>query len=298
MEWNDVPQSWNDMMGKAWAPDGVTGKLPLVVYLHGRININDKITTPAARMIADDATLKIDKDSMSTGNLVGKLIKDGKIKPIIVAAPSETRADAKSSKTLFKNLDFASFVNEVAKKVKDAKMDIDRDKVAVVGWSGAGCAENNGLHKVAQEVGKGNYKLFLLGHADTCTTGEAAKRIQKALGSKPTLVYSIHEGFGGGGQDVTDEKGWISEFGVKRDLKVKGQTLPSAAENADQAAFELYRDDGDVNDPPTRTVARVAIGKKGLELHWSYFDMPARPNAHVQVPLVWSWYALQRFFKK
>ncbi len=291
-----MPQPWNGLNGKVWVPSGASGKLGLVVYLHGLIT--DKITSPAARMIADDATLKSDKWSMNTGNLVEKLIKGGKIKPIVVAAPSENLAVAKSSDTLWKTLDFSSFVDEVVKKVGEAKIQIDLTKVAVVGWSGAGCQNNNGLHKVAQEVGKGKYKLFLLGCADTCVTGTAAKRIQDALGSSDTLVYSIHEGAGGGGAKHFDEKGYLDGFGTKRDLKVKGQTLPSAAEDADQDAFQLYRDNGDDKTPPTRTVAKVAIGKKGLLLHWSYFDMPERKNPHVQLPLVWTWYALQRYFKK
>jgi hypothetical protein len=295
MEINDVPQSWNDMTGKVGVPDGASGKLPLLVYLHGLVT--DKIASPGGRMIADEATLKADKWSMNTGSLVEKLIKDGKTKPIVLAAPSETLANAKSSETLFKSLDFASFVDAVAKKVAEAKIQIDTTKVAVVGWSGAGCSSKGGLTKVAQEVGSGKYKLFLLGCADTCVTGMAGKRIQDGLGSSPTIFYSIHEGSGGGGAKHFDEKGYLDAYGVTRDLKVKGQSLPSDAEDADQAAFELYRDNSDGKSAPTRTVARVALGKKGLELHWSSFDTPSRP-AHGQVPLVWTWYALQRFFKK
>jgi hypothetical protein len=245
-------------------------------------------------MIADEATLKSDGWSMNTGSLVTKLIKAGKIKPLVLAAASEKLALSKSSDTLFKTLDFSSFVAEVAKKAAEANVQIDLNKVAVVGWSGAGCSNGGGLHKVAQEVGSGKYKLFLLGCADTCVTGAAAKRVQDALGSSPTVVYSIHEGAGGGGPKFFEEKKYIDGFGTTRDLK--GQALPSPAEDADKAAFELYLDNGDDKTAPTRTVAKVALGKKGLELHWGDFNTPTR-QAHGQVPLVWSYYALQRFFK-
>jgi hypothetical protein len=288
---NDVPQPWNKMTGKVWVPDGASGKLPLVVYLHGIID-EEKGIDPAARMIADDATLKSDKWSMSTSNLVDKLIKAGKIKPIAVAAPSETLPNSKRGKgLLWKNLNFGSFVDEVVKKVKENQMAIDTDKVSVVGWSGAGCIDDAGLAKVAKEY----KKLFLLGCADTCVNGNGSKRIQDALGSSSTPVYSIHEDVGGGGPKYFDEPAYLAGFGVKRDLK--GKKLPSEAEDADQAAFQIYRDNGDDKNPPTRTVAKVAVGKKGLELHWPYFDMPAR-QPHGQVPLVWTYYALQRFFKK
>ena len=102
MELNDVPQTWNDQTGKVGVPDGVTGKVPLVVYLHGLVT--DKIASTGGRMIADEATLKSDKWSMNTGFLVEKLIKDGKLKPLVIAAPSETLAASKSSDTLFKTL--------------------------------------------------------------------------------------------------------------------------------------------------------------------------------------------------
>jgi hypothetical protein len=294
MDINDVAQPWNGEQGRVWAPDTASGKIPLVVYLHGLIN--DKIASASARMIADDATLKADGWSMSTGNLVEKMIKDGKIKPVAIAAPGE-KLSAAGGGALWKTLDFSGFVDEVVTRLAAAKIQVDLSKLTVVGWSGAGCNDNTGLHKIAQEVGKGKYKLYLMGCADTCVTTPSGTRIQTALGNASTIVYSIHEGAGGGGEKHFDEAGYLKAYGVTRDLKKKGETLPSAVEVADKDAFVLYMDNGDGKKEPTRTVAKVAGGKAGLELHWSYFEMPKR-QAHGQVPLVWTWYALQRYFKK
>jgi hypothetical protein len=236
-----VPQPWNGQTGKVWVPDGVSGKLPLVVYLHG-ISRDDPKLWGAGRMIADDTTLKKDNNSMNLGLLAGKLIDDGKIKPIVVAAPSDRLQDLNNG-TLWSTLDLGAFVDDVySKSVNDA------------------LAEG---------------------------------------GNTTTIVYSVHKGTGGW-YDYDGDQPYADGFGVTRNLK--GQTLPSSAEDDDKGAFDFYVDNGDKVDPPTRTVAKVALGGKGIGLHWSEI-LKAKASAdpridHNKMPLVWSWYGLQRYFPK
>jgi poly(3-hydroxybutyrate) depolymerase len=306
-----VPQTWNKRTGKVWVPDGASGKLPLVVYLHGNSGLAN--LWGAGRMLADDATFKSDTDAMNLGNLAGKLIADNKIKPLIVAAPSDTLKDLPGDK-LWQSLDFGAFVNAVDEKVKrQYGVGIDFARVAVVGWSGGGGWPNNGVAKVAKEgaMVKGN-PLKLIGLADGEVRGAYSKPISDALlaaKNNTTVIYSVHKV--NGGNRYTSEADYAAGFGLKRKLKdkdskqkdeKKGLQLPTAVEDADRDAFELYMDDGDANDPPTRTVAKVADTE--VQRHWQYFldakattDKPPRSNNHTRMPLVWSWYALQRYFK-
>ena len=267
-----VPQPWNGLNGKVWVPDSGSGKLGLVVYLHGQINDG---SLGANLMLADDATLKKDAWAMNLGNLAGKLIAGGKIKPIVVAAPSDKKAD-QGGGNLWKTLDLGAFVDQVVQKVRaDDQIEIDLNQVALVGWSGAGCWMKCGLDKVAHQGGKftaggGSHTLAVLGLADTWVDGAYSRSIEAGLGAKQDL---------------------------------KGKPLPSPVEAADPDAFELYWDDGDEEDPPTRTVAKLALNSKSVARHWG--DIVAAKGAfkkehpdHGKMPLLWSWYGLQRYFHK
>jgi hypothetical protein len=293
-----------------WVPDGASGKLPLVVYLHGISTLKD--LWGAGRLIADDATLKKDDASMNLGRLAGKLISDGKIKPLVVAAPSDRLKDLNGA--LWSTLDFGAFVDDVAKRVLlEYKIVIDLDKVALVGHSGAGCYLKMGLDKVAREGGKfkaggGNHTLMLLGLADTDIESMYSKSVNDALakaGNTTTIVYSVHKGTGG--NKYEGDTPYANGFGATRKLidvaaKLKSKDLPSDVESVEQDAFDFYADNGDKAKPPTRTVAKVALGGKGVGRHWSDFvkaKAAADPrNDHNKMPLVWSWYALQRYFGK
>jgi hypothetical protein len=298
-------------MGKFWVPPGgASGKLPLVVYLHG-IVIPEVGLWGAGRMIADDATLKQDAWSMNPGNLAAKLMADGKITPIVVAAPSE---DPKlyTGNQLWLSMDFGEFVDNVFQRARDQySVNIDLDRVAVVGWSGAGCYAKAGLDKVAQAGGKfnaggGSHTVALIGHADTLVAYSYSNSVHTGLkkaGNTTTAVYSLHKGSGGGdGGDAGDGgKHYASGFEAKNDLT--GKPLPSPMEDADRDAFQLYIDDG--QNPPMRTVAKVWETAKGIDRHWSKdicganasSDKPARAS-HGKMVLVWSWYALPRYFPK
>lgn len=111
--------------GRAVVPEGLTGALPLLVWLHG-----NNSTTEMHRGLGGGAAGSNDLSRMEG---VGTL-------PLVIAAPSQTKNAADAS--LWSGFDLDAFVEAVEKATG---RHIDRSRVVLAGHSGAGCSQAGGL---------------------------------------------------------------------------------------------------------------------------------------------------------
>jgi dienelactone hydrolase len=122
--------------GTAFVPHAAldsSDPVPLVVFLHG-INPGRQIHL----WMRGDHDLR---------RLAEQLSAEDDVDPFVLAAPSQTRA-ASRGKELWPNLDVDAFVADAIDAVQD-QVQVDSDRIYVVGHSGAGCNPNGGLAAVA-----------------------------------------------------------------------------------------------------------------------------------------------------
>jgi hypothetical protein len=137
---------------------------------------------------------------------VAKLVARGRIEPVILAAPSQTAAAA-SSRSLWTPAGFelASFVARVAEVLRRrGGPAVDRQRVAVLGHSGAGChltpgpGGGNGLFRVAtdrESLARRGIRIQWLGLMDTCFFGAfGARWLRRALSAGGTRLAAIWTG--------------------------------------------------------------------------------------------------------
>ena len=178
----------------------MAGPRPLVIVLHG-INGKSHKLHPS-----------LDEKAIHVGKLAGKLIEDGKVTPLIIAAPTEF------SDGPWQKFDTTKFVAEVEAAVRSQSVEIDHDNVSLVGHSGAGGSPGAGLNKIAAEGGVfDGHKLKVFGITDTCITDNNAKAYADGLAKNDTTaIYAMHKGTGGWvaytGQ-TTFSKAWHSAEG-------------------------------------------------------------------------------------
>jgi len=123
------PQQQNG--GASLVPDDPGPRaVPLVVFLHG--------TNPNGNL-----HLWLGGGGRDLRPVATRLYGNDKIRPFILAAPSQTRA-AKHGSKLWKGFNLDAFVEDVA-RATDGRATIDRDWVVVMGHSGAGCNLRGGL---------------------------------------------------------------------------------------------------------------------------------------------------------
>jgi hypothetical protein len=118
--------------GIAYVAGTPTGKVPLVVFLHGN---NTQFQVHMWMAGVQDLRPLASKLSSEVGAFV-------------LAAPSQTR-DAQIATTLWDGLDIDDFAARTASAVGPS-VEIDRDRVYVIAHSGAGCNPNGGITRAAR----------------------------------------------------------------------------------------------------------------------------------------------------
>src|SRR5216683_2560283 len=249
---------------------------------------------------------------------------DLKVRPLAIAAPTSV-ADS-SGASVWKVFDLSTFVQRALEELDGAGVKVDLDEVIVAGHSGAGChgpptkkfpGPPSGLYKIALEGAEftdgkgGKHLLKVLGFADTCANSGLAKwgndRLKEKKNDK-TIIYAIHKGTGGG-QDV--DPGGPAAFAAGFGATV---ARPEALTVENAHEFDDTRDDG--NQPPKRISLHLPEKKPGKhekndwdttifaqEKEWvavgaikAPWDHGNGTSRHYAVTMVWTWYALQRFW--
>lgn len=265
---------FNGNAARVWAHPHCfhSGPRPLVVSLHG-INAKARQKYPA-----------LDDKSLHMGKLAEKLIDDGKVTPLLIAAPTHF------SDSPWGDFDLAKFVAAVEKAVAAASVEVDEDAVSVVGHSGAGGYPHKGMNKLAAEGAEfGGHKLRVFGLTDTCITTDNAKAYADGLKENSvTAIYALHKGAGG----------WPSYGG--------SQTFARALGAGEKGSPVEPEDEADVDDAiytnGGKTPARVSIRVKKERLanhHKEWKDAGAYHSSvgqHWDMVPMWFWWALPRWY--
>ena len=258
------------------------GPRPLVVFLHG---ISKSKHPPLGDLVGTRP--KHVTGWTHVGKLAHKLIDDGKLTPLAIAAPSNVGKNPPWTK-----FDLASFVNMVEQKLREQGVEIDLDQVAVAGHSGAGGYQRCGLDKIFEDHATfSGHKLLAVGIEDTCINAGAAARYKKGLeGNDKTAVYSVHRHTGGWPDPTySGAAKFAAALGADKENKTK------VVGNEELADFDSYHDNGDARP------ARVSIKVKQMALPkyrgmWTdaggYFG---NEGPHGDMVPMWCWLALPRF---
>jgi murein DD-endopeptidase MepM/ murein hydrolase activator NlpD len=248
------------------------GPRPLVIALHG-INGKSHKLHPA-----------LDEHGTHVGKLVGKLIEDGKVTPLLIAAPTEF------SDGPWRTFDVAKFVAAVKAAVASQSVEIDEDQVSLVGHSGAGGSRGAGLNKIAEQGGVfDGHNLKLFGITDTCITSENAKAYADGLkDNKTTAIYALHKGTGGwkaygGSQQFASALG-AGEIG-------KATEPPEDSQDVDDHVYD--------NGGKTPLRCSIRVNDKRLPAHHKEWKEAGGYHvdvgAHNDMVPMWFWWAMPRF---
>lgn len=115
------------LLPEAASPDT---PLPLVVFLHGTNT-------------SGELHLWLGGGGRDLRPLVARLIGSGKVRPFVLAGPSQTKG-ATRTRTLWRGFELGRFVEDVAHATRDV-VQIDREHLIFMGHSGAGCNPRGGL---------------------------------------------------------------------------------------------------------------------------------------------------------
>ncbi|MCA1829289.1 MAG: M23 family metallopeptidase [Myxococcales bacterium] len=250
----------------------MAGPRPLVIALHG-INGKSRKLHPA-----------LDEKGVHVGKLASKLIEDGKVTPVIIAAPTEF------SDGPWRTFDVSRFVAAVKAATASQSVEIDLDNVSIVGHSGAGGSPGAGLNKVASEGGVfDGHKLKIFGITDTCITDQNGKAYADGLAKNDvTAVYAMHKGTGG----------WVAYTGHKTFSAALGAAQESKAVEPAEDSQDV---DDKVYDNGGKTPLRVSIKIKSSRLAAHHKEWGAAGGYHVDVGAhndmvpMWFWWALPRW---
>jgi len=170
---------------RMWIPgvnDVLIQKLPLIVMLHGNNGGGEKYTY-----------LSNNNENQKLYVAVGDLVKNNFISPMIVAAPSQVKNQKDYSGTLstslWVNFNLDDFVDAVKLNLpKDVS--IDENNIILIGHSGAGCNNNNGVRSALKTSNKYSPKHIVL--SEICY-GETADNIYKNYLSSNSVskLYSV-----------------------------------------------------------------------------------------------------------
>ena len=149
-------------------PKGATA--PLIVVLHG---LN---TVPLRGMWFDQPA--------DLAALVDRLVDDGQIAPLLLAAPSQTK-DAEHAKTLWVGMEIGAFADAVESAL-GGRAKIDRARIVLAGHSGAGCNPEGGLMTALRAKTPGVPRVVL--GIDTCMDDEA---LGGYLGGRSDIVLRV-----------------------------------------------------------------------------------------------------------
>ncbi|HKC59871.1 MAG TPA: M23 family metallopeptidase [Myxococcales bacterium] len=269
---------------RVWAHPKCKGRgpRPLLIWLHGT-NRPDKKHPP-------QLTERLDRDLCAhVGKLAQFHINAGHTTPLIIAAPS--CVDDGSSTTLWSKFDLDGFVDKViAQLPEDVK--VDPARISVIGHSGAGCDVRNGLAAIATAGGKVKGKpLEVLGYADTCYTLKYAKGADEGLtkaGNTETTVYCIFKDGGGGGGSYANAADFAKALNAG---KWAGAGFESPLDVAYGSGKRLF-----IHLTHEQVFADEATWLKGA-LKKPFDHDKDSYGPHYGVCLVWTSWALRRFFK-
>ena len=218
---------------KVWAHPRAAnaGPRPLIIFLHG-------INAPGYKHPSLDEKAGKAGQWVHVGKLAGKLIDDGKVTPLVVAAPTN------ASGSPWGKFDLAAFVNQVEQKARESGVEIDLDQVSLAGHSGAGGYPGRGLNKIAKEGAIfSGHKLRVFGIEDTCISSGNAAEYAKGLkdaGNTTTSIYAVHRHTGGWADSTYSGAGpFAKALGAPTENKSK------IVGNENLEDFESYYDNGE-----------------------------------------------------
>lgn len=149
--------------GRAYVPkkaDGAEEPLPLVVFLHGLNAALIKYRWMGGGTEGD------------VRQIVGDMVEDGRLPPLLVAAPSSIVKSQVSRGASFNHFDLDHFLDRTATRL-DGIAKIDETRIIVAGHSGAGCSEQGGL----ATAGNSRRVLYGIFAIDTCMAGAFAQTL-------------------------------------------------------------------------------------------------------------------------
>lgn len=148
------------------------GPVPLVVFFHG---LNRALIPHRWMGGGDEGDVR---------RIAGELVSAGAVAPLVLAGPGSIEKAAVSGGASFPTFDFDRFVDLTEKAVGD-RVKIDRERVVVLGHSGAGCSAKGGIVSATAS------KLVPLAvvSIDTCMPGSLADALGRA-GPKTHVVVT------------------------------------------------------------------------------------------------------------
>jgi len=157
--------------GAALMPEMAPTSVPLVVFLHG--------VNPTA-----DLHLWLGGGGRDLRPLAAALMQSGEVVPFVLAAPSQTKA-ASSPRALWTSFELGAFVDAVV-QASAGSVQIDRERVVLMGHSGAGCNPNGGL---ATELGATSALPLAVVSVDPCLDLEMGTAMSRRPASVPLLLW-------------------------------------------------------------------------------------------------------------
>ncbi len=170
----DVKVPSRAYLGRVFVHDqvvDVTKPMPIVIFMHG---LNKALIKYRWMGGGDEGDVR---------RIVSDLIDEGKIPPVLLAAPSSIQPDAVSHDASFPVFDFDQFL-DLTEKSLDGVAVIDRSRIIVAGHSGAGCSAGGGI--VAAVRAKSVPRSVI--SIDTCMGPDLAKTLSKAPAQTNVVV--------------------------------------------------------------------------------------------------------------
>ncbi len=162
--------------GRAYVPEGAGGgddAVPLVIFLHGTNTAG--VLHPWLSERSSDLRILLDE-----------LVAEGRIVPAVLAAPTQTRRA--SIRHLWEGFDYVAFVRETEAALADA-VRIDRERVVLVGHSGAGCNPEGGLLHAAAT--KAEPALLGLVAIDVCMKSSYGLALGKSRATSVSVFWQV-----------------------------------------------------------------------------------------------------------
>lgn len=283
--------NYNGEEARVWAHPRAAhaGPRPLIILLHGLNESGDKhpsLGASAGKTGANDKWIHV-------GKLAEKLIDEGKVTPLLIAAPTHKKGNG-----VFSNFELDKFVNLVEQTCRAEGVEIDLDQVSLAAHSGAGGFPGAGLNKVAAQGAMfSGHKLRVFGIEDTRIIAPAAKEYVENLkkaNNDVTAIYAVHRGTGGWATAEYNANGGSAKFAAALGASKKADAF---------VGNECLEDYDDIFDNGEEKPARVSIKVKEAKLGKYHAQWEAaggyykhgRFIAHNDMVPMWVWLALPRF---
>jgi poly(3-hydroxybutyrate) depolymerase len=166
--------SWQHHGGRAYVPAGVgDAAVPLVIFLHGT-NTGAVLHSWMSER-SNDLRPELDQ-----------LVERNAIVPAVLAAPSQTRRA--SIRHLWDGFDYGAFVHETQAALGE-RARIDRNRIVLVGHSGAGCNPEGGL--LAAAAARKELPLFGLVAIDVCMKASYGFALGKSRARSVSVFWQV-----------------------------------------------------------------------------------------------------------